>query len=79
MRTSKKRTTLAGSERTILNSAKAVGKSDPTERVEVTIMLRPRASAATGAARALRVEPGMHGAHGTLHPGPVVVASDASR
>jgi kumamolisin len=36
----------------MLKTAKAVGKSDATERIEVTIMVRPRASAATGPTRA---------------------------
>ncbi len=50
--TRNKRTKLAGSERTVFKAAKVVGKSDPTERIEITIMVRPRESAATGPARA---------------------------
>jgi kumamolisin len=45
------RTALAGSARTIPRAAKSTGKSDPAQRIEVTVMIRPKASAATGAAR----------------------------
>jgi len=38
----KKRQRLAGSERKMLPNAKAVGKVDPKERIEVAIMVRPK-------------------------------------
>jgi kumamolisin len=41
-----KRSNIEGSERTIPRGAKAVGKSDPDQRTEITIMLRPRPAAA---------------------------------
>jgi kumamolisin len=48
MTTPKKRVTIAGSDRTILPGARLVGATDPHERVEVTLFLRP-VSAATPA------------------------------
>ena len=35
---------LTGSERTPLNDAKSLGKADPTERLEVTVLVRRRAA-----------------------------------
>jgi kumamolisin len=40
-----KRKTLTSSERKMLPNAKVVGKVDPEERIEITIMVRPRRTA----------------------------------
>src|SRR5260370_32338608 len=40
------RSPLPGSERQPLPNARAVGPADPNERIEVTILVRPRASGA---------------------------------
>ena len=47
-----KRASLAGSTRAQPRTAKAIGSADPDERVEVTIMVRPREGTITGPARA---------------------------
>ena len=47
-----KRTKLAGSERTMPRAAKVTGKSNPDERIELTVMIRPREAAPTGPRRA---------------------------
>jgi len=44
---SKRRVSIPGSERAALPGARAVGAPHPEERIEVTVLLRPR-SAATG-------------------------------
>src|SRR5438309_11100589 len=44
----KKRTTVPGSERKALANAKPAGEIDPAERIEVTVVLRPRTTG-TGA------------------------------
>ena len=49
MAAARKRTTVVGSERKALANAKVVGKLDPTERIEVTVVLRPRVTGVRGA------------------------------
>ena len=49
---SPKRTSLPGSTRAQPRTAKAIGSTDPDERLEVTVMLRPREGAVTGSSRA---------------------------
>jgi len=44
MATSKKRVTVPGSEKQALANAKIVGNVDPTDRIEITVVLRPRIS-----------------------------------
>src|SRR5262245_24325299 len=44
MRSSKKRKALTGSEKAKLPTMKAIGKVDPKERIEITVMARPRPS-----------------------------------
>jgi kumamolisin len=47
-----KRITLSSSRRSIPRAAKVVGKVDPDQRIEVTVLLRPHAAALKGNARA---------------------------
>jgi kumamolisin len=56
MSASKRRVPLPGSQRAALPSARAVGPADPTERIEVTVVLRPRTSG-EGVAAALSTQP----------------------
>jgi kumamolisin len=46
------RTKLPGSERVMLRAAKAAGKSDAKQKIQLTIMLQPKSRASTGSARA---------------------------
>jgi len=55
MSASKRRVPLPGSERTALPSVRAVGAADPTERIEVTVVLRPRTTG-EGVAAALSAQ-----------------------
>lgn len=48
MALSKKRTTIPGSEKKVLANAKVVGAVDPDERIEITLVLRPRGSGKAG-------------------------------
>jgi kumamolisin len=45
MASPKKRTAVTGSEKQALPNAKVIGEVDPAERIEVTVVLRPRVSA----------------------------------
>jgi kumamolisin len=56
MSASKRRVPLPGSERTALPSARAAGAADPKERIEVTVVLRPRTTG-EGVAAALSAQP----------------------
>ena len=56
MSASKRRVPLPGSERAALPSARAVGAADPRERIEVTVVLRPRTTG-EGVAAALSAQP----------------------
>ena len=47
---SRTRKTVVGSEKVKLAAMKVVGKVDPKEQIEITVMLRPRASSGTGEA-----------------------------
>jgi len=47
-----KRKTIPGSEKKALPNAKTVGKIDPEERIEVTVVLRPRTATSQGARKA---------------------------
>src|SRR5215471_3190158 len=49
MPSSKKRETVTGSEKTKLPSMKAIGKVDPKERIEITVLVRPRPSSESAA------------------------------
>src|SRR5438128_2351300 len=44
MARSRKRTTVPGSEKKALPNAKVIGDVDPNERIEITVVLRPRTS-----------------------------------
>jgi kumamolisin len=46
MATSKKRVTVAGSDKKALPNAKVIGAVDPVSRIEITVVLRPRTSGA---------------------------------
>ncbi|HWX20677.1 MAG TPA: S53 family peptidase [Candidatus Binatia bacterium] len=54
MALSKQRTILAGSDKQMLPRAKPIGKVDPHQQLEITVLLRPRA-AATYADRAMQL------------------------
>ena len=52
MAASQKRTVVAGSEKKALPDAKVTGAPDPNERIEVTVILRPRSGAGSRIAKA---------------------------
>jgi kumamolisin len=49
----KSRTAVSGSQRAMLPNAKAVGPVDPNERIEITIMVRPRVAAGDAKSRSI--------------------------
>src|SRR4051794_22502658 len=57
MSASKKRVPLPGSERAALPSARALGAADPAARIEVTVVLRPRAATESIAASTMSAQP----------------------
>jgi len=52
MSPSKKREVVAGSQRAALPQAKVVGEVDPSERIQITVMVRPRPGGGAARARA---------------------------
>ena len=52
MAVSRKRTTIPGSEKKALPNAKVTGAVDPNERIEVTVILRPRTGAGSRTSKA---------------------------
>src|SRR5205085_9962565 len=54
MSPSKKREVVAGSQRAALPQAKVVGEVDPSERIQITVMVRPRPGGGAARARAGR-------------------------
>jgi len=52
MTSSKKREAVTGSEKAKLPTMKAIGKVDPKERIEITVLMRPRPSSESAAAHA---------------------------